>query len=462
MICGVVLAAGLSSRMGEDKLLLPLDGQYVVEHAIQAARDVCEVQLVVSKQAVSDALRLPCGVNEVVNEHPERGMSSSVACAIEWLKRHRPDCEGVLFFLGDEPDVDPHLAVRVRDALRDDPSSIAAGRFEGRTCHPVGFGRVWFDELASMTGDQGGRAVMRAHPDAVRWIEAGGKDGPAMDIDTREDYCRMMFDPRQLVVVRGAGDIATGVIVRMHRAGFRVVALDIEAPTVIRRTVSFAPALFTGKAMVEGIEAARCATSYEIAKALGRGAVPVVVDPEGRMIDELRPSVVVDAILAKRNLGTTMSMAPVVVAVGPGFTAGVDCHAVIETKRGHELGRVIYSGSAFPNTGVPGMIAGYSKERVIHAPAAGKVSVVRDIGSLVERGDLIAMVGDVEVRTPLAGVVRGMISDGSTVPCGLKMADVDPRGEVSYCFSVSDKARAVAGGCLEAIMHLGRRLRKAS
>ncbi len=257
-----------------------------------------------------------------------------------------------------------------------------------------------------------------------------------------------------LVLVRGAGDIATGVIIRLHNSGFRVAALEAEQPTVIRRTVALAEAVTAGSAAVEGVKALRCTGAEEIEKAFAAGQIPVIPDPKGQWIEQLKPLCVVDAIIAKRNLGTRKEMAPVVIGLGPGFTAGDDVHAVVETNRGHSLGQLILEGTAMADTGVPGIIADYGKERVIHAPGAGRVEVLRDIGSLVKKGEPLARIGEMDVPSPLDGVVRGMIADGTVVPEGMKMGDVDPRGDASYCLQVSDKARSVGGGVLEAILRL--------
>lgn len=257
-----------------------------------------------------------------------------------------------------------------------------------------------------------------------------------------------------LVVVRGAGDLATGTISKLSRCGFRVAALEREAPTVIRRTVSFAQALFDGSATVEGITAVKARGEEEIRCAWDRGEIPVIPDPEGVWIERLQPQAVVDAILAKKNLGTRRDMAPTVIGLGPGFSAGEDVHGVIETNRGHNLGRVILEGPAEADTGIPGNIAGFTRERVLRSPASGVLEVLRDIGSLVEEGEPLATVGGQEVLSPLKGVVRGMIAPGTEVPEGFKIADVDPRGDAAYCRIISDKARAIAGGVLEALLRL--------
>ena len=261
---------------------------------------------------------------------------------------------------------------------------------------------------------------------------------------------------KTLIVIRGAGDLATGTAVRLHRAGFPVVMLDIAQPTVIRRTVAFAEALLSGTAVVEGIAAKRCSVDDARGTALS-GVVAVVEDPEGKTIPVLQPEVVVDAILAKKNLGTTRDMAPLTIALGPGFEAGKDVDAVIETKRGHTLGRVIYSGTAIPNTGIPGIIEGYGKERVMHSPCAGTFMAVCGIGDLVKAGQTVAYVegkdGRVPVKTQIAGKIRGMLFSGLPVTEGFKVADVDPRGEKADHTTCSDKTFSIAGGVLEAVLH---------
>ena len=261
----------------------------------------------------------------------------------------------------------------------------------------------------------------------------------------------------RLVIVRGAGDLATGVIIRLHRAGFRVVALETARPSAIRRTVSLAEAMYDGTAEVEGILARRC--SEVPARWAPGDPVVLLEDPDCALLTQLSahlaPAALVDAIIAKRNLGTRMDMAPLVVALGPGFEAGRDAHAVVETNRGHDLGRVLLEGRAEADTGVPGLIAGHGLERVIHAPVEGRVEPLCAIGDTVAEGDPILALGGVTVRTSLGGVVRGLIRPGFQARVGLKVADIDPRCVREHCFTVSDKARAIAGGVLEAILMLG-------
>ncbi len=255
----------------------------------------------------------------------------------------------------------------------------------------------------------------------------------------------------RLVIVRGGGDLATGVIVRLYKAGFKVLVLEVEKPTVIRTTVSLAQAMYSGQISLEGVQAVRCTDIKEASALLQQDKIPLLCDPEGTAIEALQPVCVVDAILAKKNLGTNMDMAPLVIALGPGFTASLDCDAVIETKRGHSLGRIITEGCAIPNTGVPGVIAGYGKERVIHSPASGNFQALRQIGDLVTAGDIIAKVGDVPVQATISGMIRGMLNSGLKVPTGFKIADIDPRGLEADYTTISDKARAIGGSVLEAL-----------
>ena len=271
--------------------------------------------------------------------------------------------------------------------------------------------------------------------------------------------------PGSLVIVRGGGDISTGTIHRLYRAGFPVLILEAARPSAIRRRVAFSEAVYDGAATVEGVTAARIAGVDAIGATLSRGEVPLLVDPAGDSIRQLRPAAVVDAILAKRNLGTSMDMAPLTVALGPGFTAGQDAHYVIETMRGHDLGRIIASGSATPNTGIPGKIGGYGIERVIHAPAAGVFHMCRDIGSIVDAGEVIGDIGTPEgaipVRAKIAGLLRGVLRDGYPVTKGFKLADVDPRlDQLENCATISDKARCIADSVLELICTQANRERR--
>lgn len=271
----------------------------------------------------------------------------------------------------------------------------------------------------------------------------------------------MIYDG--LIIIRGGGDLATGTIYRLWKSGFRLLVLEAENPAAIRRAVAVSEAVFQGKTQVEDMTAVLIRDAGDADRAIDAGQIPVMVDPAGECIARLKPAAVIDAILAKRNLGTHRGMAPLTVALGPGFTAGEDVDYVVETKRGHQLGRIIREGQAIPNTGIPGLIGGYGAERVIHAPASGTLRAVRKIGDLVTAGELIA---EIELRGPaadgeqtgmrvpvpasLTGVLRGLIRDGYPVKKGLKIADIDPRKEEQEnCFTISDKSRSIGGSVLE-------------
>lgn len=269
-----------------------------------------------------------------------------------------------------------------------------------------------------------------------------------------------------LIIVRGGGDLATGTIHKLRNSGFDVVVLEIEKPAAIRRQVAFCEAMYEGEVIVEGVRCVRISDVSEIDKILQEGAVPIMTDPNGTCIEALHPEILIDAILSKKNIGTHKGMAPLTIALGPGFTAGEDVNIVIETKRGHMLGRIITNGSAIANTGVPGNIGGFTSERVIYAEEAGIIREVCKIGDLVQKGDTIAVIetseGKIQVTATISGIIRGLIRDGYKVKKGLKIADIDPReSELQNCFTISDKARCIAGGVLEAVCaHFAEKARR--
>lgn len=256
------------------------------------------------------------------------------------------------------------------------------------------------------------------------------------------------------VLIKGAGDLATGIACKLYNCGFYIVMTDLKTPTAVRRTVSFSRAIYEDTAIVEGIMAKNCQDINEIDEALSGGMIAVIADAKAEIIKDYQPDIVVDAIIAKKNLGTSIKDAKIVIGVGPGFTAGVDCHCVIETKRGHYLGRCIYEGSAIPNTGVPGDIGGYTKERILRSPCDGLFIPSVEIGSTVKKGDVCGYVSELPVISQIDGVVRGLLQLGVYTTAGMKAGDVDPRCIPEHCMSVSDKARSIGGGVLEAIMHL--------
>ncbi|PVZ87980.1 hypothetical protein C9426_10320 [Serratia sp. S1B] len=261
---------------------------------------------------------------------------------------------------------------------------------------------------------------------------------------------------QKLVVIRGAGDIATGVAIRLYHAGFQIVMLDVAQPTAIRRSVAFAQAMFDGSSCVESVTARVAKDVNEAFDFINRGEIALLIDEEAHSLKQLNPRFLVDAILAKQNLGTQRTMAPITIALGPGFNAGQDCDAVIETNRGHNLGRVIYQGYAHPNTGIPGDIGGHTLRRVIRAPTDGLMQCHVALGDLVQEGDIVAHCGEAPVIAPISGMVRGLLQDGLATLAGSKIGDIDPRGIEADYTTVSDKARAIAGAVLEAMLKLSR------
>lgn len=254
------------------------------------------------------------------------------------------------------------------------------------------------------------------------------------------------------VLIKGAGDLATGVAWRLWRVGFPVAMTELAQPLAIRRCAAFAEAVYAGETTVEGVTARRVESPAAVEEAWAQGFIPVLVDAAASLLAYLRPEVIVDATMAKQNRGTRISDAPLVIGLGPGFTAGVDVHVVIETNRGHYLGRALWSGSAQPDTGTPGNVAGATRERVVRAPATGVFRGSRRIGDQVQGGDVLGWVDQTPVLAPLSGVLRGLIHDGVWVDLGLKVGDVDPRGEARHCYTISEKSLAIGGGVLEAIL----------
>lgn len=284
---------------------------------------------------------------------------------------------------------------------------------------------------------------------------------------------------KNLILVRGGGDIATGTIYKLHQSGYAVLVLEIEYPSAIRRYVAFSEAVYEGTYTIEGVTCKKVDTLEEAYEVIAQGMIPLMVDANGEVIREAKPAAVVDAILAKKNLGTNLAMAPFTVALGPGFTAGYDVNVVVETMRGHKLGRIIQEGTAIPNTGVPGAIAGVTKERVIHSEAEGYLYGTKKIADYVKKGEIIAYIykekqpdgtivesaedtkqnvteQKIPVYASISGILRGLIRDGYPVTKGFKIADIDPReSEYENCFTISDKARCIAGGVLEALLSAG-------
>jgi xanthine dehydrogenase accessory factor len=254
------------------------------------------------------------------------------------------------------------------------------------------------------------------------------------------------------ILIRGGGELASGIAHRLFLAHFRVCLIEVEKPQAIRREVSFSEALYETTKTVEGVTAQFITSPTGVRQVWDSGRIPLLIDPVAAIISDLKPDILVDAIMAKRNLGTKITDARLTIGIGPGFVAGKDVHAVIESNRGHNLGKVIFQGEAEPDTGIPGKVMGFSGERVLRAPAAGLLHSQKQIGDVVKAGDVIANIDACLVKAKIDGIVRGSLRDGSKVYGGMKIGDIDPRGLREYCYTISDKARAIAGGVLEAIL----------
>jgi xanthine dehydrogenase accessory factor len=255
-----------------------------------------------------------------------------------------------------------------------------------------------------------------------------------------------------LILIKGGGDLASGIAYRLKRAGFPLIITELSTPLFVRRAVCYGEAVYQGQVTVEGITAQRVDSAARAAELAATNTIPVLVDPAGNAIGQVQPAVLIDAIMAKTNTGTDLNDAALVIALGPGFTAGEDCHAVIETNRGHRLGRVITAGPAQADTRSPGEVKGHTGSRVLRAPAAGHVEAVASIGDAITAGQLIATVNGAEVRAPFAGVLRGIVHPAVAVTPGFKIGDLDPRGVVEHCFTISEKSLAIGGGVLEAVL----------
>lgn len=264
-----------------------------------------------------------------------------------------------------------------------------------------------------------------------------------------------MYNSDKIIIVRGGGDIASGTINRLHNMGFKVLVLEIPNPNFIRRKVCYGEAVYEGEFTLENAVSKFAHNLEEIYSIWEEGKIPVYIDPDMKILQEIHPDALVDGILAKKNLGMSKDLAPITIALGPGFEAGKDADAVIETNRGHNLGRIIYEGRASENTGIPGIINGYGRERVIYAPASGILKIVHDIGSVVKKDEIIAYIDNKPVYASLTGLIRGMIREGSFVKEGLKISDIDPReDQLKNCWTISDKARTISGGTAEALFFL--------
>lgn len=449
------MAAGLSRRMGSNKLKLTLFGEPVYKHIIDliSSVDFHGKVLVYNDDEIRDYAESK-GILCVRNPEPGRGQGSSIGLATKAC----PECDAIMYFVADQPLLEKRVVTEIISRY-EGGESILIPRAEGKNRNPVIFSSKYKEELMSIPSDNGGKYVISKHEDNVSFIDFEESD-PFTDMDDRSNYEAVKVKKlgEKLIIVRGAGDLASGTIARLHESGFKVMALEVAVPTAIRRTVAFSECIFKGEMELEGIVSVKVNDLEDIEKAFINEKVPVMVDPKGEMIDLLKPKVVVDLIIAKKNLGTHKGMAPITIAVGPGFEAGLDVDYVIESMRGHDLGRIITSGYAMPDTRTPGVIAGRGYERVIHSPRAGKFYSDKKITDTVKEGELIARVDDEPIYAPFEGIIRGLMRNGSVVTKGFKVGDIDPRvEEKENCFTISDKARCIAGGVMEAIFRGLRR-----
>lgn len=393
-----------------------------------------------------------------INKEPELGISHSIRLGVEAVEELSKGGtqDAILFVVCDQPELTEEVFYGLIRSYEASSKRIACVADGERLGNPVIFESAYWEELKSLCEEQGGKTVLKRHREDVELYQV--KDGKKLrDIDC-------LWDLKPLVVVRGGGDLATGTIHKLYEEGYRVAVLETEHPACIRRQVSFCEAIYEGKIEVEGVTAVHIEEAEEdalynaVEKAWARGEIPVLKDPSGHVIETLQPEVVVDAILAKRNLGTTKEMAPLTIGLGPGFTAGQDVDIVIETMRGEHLGKIYRTGSAIPNTGIPGVIAGYSKERVIHAPASGKFQPRKRIGDMVKTDEVLGVIipeeqqGEVPVFASMTGLLRGMIKEGYLVKKGLKIMDIEPRmDKKELCFLISDKAKCIGESVYQVI-----------
>lgn len=444
----ILLAAGNSRRFGENKLLSLFQGKPMYQHLTDRLKKL-DLPFLGEKIIVSQYEEILSAMKEqsyltVQNFHPEYGISHSIQLGINTLMKHGAEKEdAVCFFVCDQPYLKRNTIQQFLKEYQLSGKGIGCVAAGERLGNPVVFQMHYVEELLALRGDTGGKAVVKKHLDDVYLYQTELRE--LEDIDYRK---------KSLVIVRGGGDLASGVIHRMYREGYRVLVLEAEKPACIRRQVAYGEAVYDGTTEVEGVVSARIFHLQEAEDCWEKGVIPVIVDEGGASIASLKPEVVVDAILAKKNLGTQIDMAPLTIGLGPGFTAGEDVHVVIETMRGSSLGKIYREGRAIPNTGVPGLVGGYAKERVIHSPAAGKIRAIRSVGEQVKKGEILAYVGEIPVYATLDGILRGLIRDGFEVTKGLKIMDIDPRfEEFEQCFLISDKAKRIAHSVYETVRH---------
>jgi xanthine dehydrogenase accessory factor len=457
-VVAILLAAGSSRRFGGDKLRAPYRGRPLVEHALGAlvgCPGLAETLLVV-RPDTPPAPERP-GVRWVMNPDYAEGMGTSLRKGIEAAPA---DADAYLVALADMPGTTPAMVASLLARWAAGRDRIVVPVHRGHRGHPVILPARFRAELLALSGDVGARGILRAHPGDVEEVPV---DDPAVlfDVDRPHDLPWPGGDAigtRGRVLVKGAGEQASAVGHRLFRAGYRVAMTDLARPTAIRRTVSFCSAIYEDAIEIEGVRG-RLHPLEDVA-ALPPDAwdhVVVCVDPEARLVQRWRPDVSVDARILKHNLDNSPADAGLVIGLGPGLEAGRHVHFVVETQRGHDLGRIIAHGASQADTGEPGDIGGFTHQRLLRAPADGVFETTRAIGETLAVDDVVGMVGGAPVRTRVAGTLRGLLWPGLTVSAGQKLGDVDPRGDVRMCRTLSDKARTISGGVLEIVTaHAGR------
>ncbi len=438
----IILAAGRSLRYGKkDKLSEQVGGRKLLPSLLfkmeQMKKEWMGYQILVCGENTEKADYT--GIR-VVNENPEKGISYSVFLALHTLcglPEWKPQ-DAVCFCTADQPFLKRRTVENMVEGFLESKKGIGCLFFKGPK-NPCVFGGKYVPELLSLTGDTGGKKVLRSHMEDVYFYPA-----------EKEEIWDM--DEERTIVIRGAGDLASGVGYVLYQAGYRILMLDVERPACIRRQVAFCQAIYEGVCTVQGVTGRLAAAEEEVKKIWSDKEIPVLIDPECTCLEWVRPMVVIDAILAKKNIGTKRDMAPLTIGLGPGFTAGNDVDLVVETMRGDTLAHVYEEGRALANTGVPGLIEGYGKERVIHAPASGTIRYFYRVGDPVHKGEVIAKVGNTEITSPISGYLRGAIHENYPVVKGLKIMDIEPRmDDRERCFRISDKAEKLGKAIWKAI-----------
>ena len=460
-VVAILLAAGSSRRFGGDKLRAPYRGLPLVEHALGALASCPGIDetLLVVRPDTPPAQARP-GVRWVPNPRYAEGMGTSLRMGVEAAPA---DADAYLVALADMPGTTPALVASLLARWAAARDRIVVPVHRGHRGHPVILPARFRPELLALEGDVGARGILRDHADAVEEVPV---DDPAVlfDVDLPHDLPwpgGSAIGTRENVLVKGAGEQASAIGHRLFRAGYRVAMTDLAQPTAIRRTVSFCSAIYEDAIEIEGVRGVLHA--LDDVAALPPGGwdhIAVCVDPEARLVQRWRPDAIVDARILKRNLDNSPEDAGLVIGLGPGLEAGRHVHFVVETNRGHDLGRIIAHGASQADTGEPGEIGGFTHERLVRAPADGVFETVRAIGETLAVGDVVGTVGGTPVRTRAAGTLRGLLWPGLAVTAGQKLGDVDPRGDARMCRTLSDKSRTISGGVLEILSAHSERTRR--